>query len=110
MRQLADGVAPKFDAGKLLGDEGIEVVAADFAVRNNVDSGVFLILDRGEHSVIGDLVEFGLSDFTVLTLAQRLNQPCRPRPGPNDSYGEKFCFAHRGLEDTTDKLQFSAAI
>ena len=67
----------------LVDDEGVEVVAALFAVRDDVDPGVLLVAERLQDGLIGHGGEVGFGDLAGLAPPEGADQVRGASPAPN---------------------------
>ena len=92
VEQLGDGHEPH--AFDLLHHEGVEVVAALFAVRDLVNAGLLLQAQRVEHGLVGNGVELLLGDLASLPPAQRSDQLGRTGPAAYRGHREQLFHNH----------------
>ena len=76
-------------AGQLVGDERVEVVAPQFAVRDDVAAERLLQAQQLDHRLGNDAVAFGPVDPPMPVCVHRLGDLRRPRPAADSSDGEE---------------------
>ena len=87
VEHLGEGHEPY--AGQLLGDERVEVVAPQLAVRHDVAAEGLLQAQQIHHRLVGDAIEFRAVDPTAAIGAHRLGDPWRPRPAADGRDGKE---------------------
>ncbi len=99
------GEGDQAHALELVGDEGVEVVAALLPVGDDVDAGLLLEVEQAADGLVGDAVEVVAGDHAVLLAALRLEDLGRARPAADGRDREE----QRGLHSRSPAAKKSCS-